>query len=108
MAKVILLFGAIFDVTITVAAVVLVYLLGPLGLSTGIERLARSVFNLNSFTLDPALVGLYVAAGGAMISALATIAMSLAALIYNLISDLVGGIAATATVEDSSGAQPRR
>ena len=50
------------------------------------------LFDLKSFTLHPDLVLEYAAAGGGVLTLVGTCLNVLAALVYNLLSDVVGGI----------------
>jgi len=59
---------------------------------TSVEKFIRSLFDLQQFTFRPSVVlESSVLAGGALVL-LGTGANVLAALIYNLISDVVGGV----------------
>jgi len=63
-----------------------------LGSIDSIEKSIKTLFDLKTFTLHPANVAKYTAAGGAVIAVAGTLFNVLAAFTYNLISDAVGGI----------------
>ena len=82
-----LLFGAV-----VVASVMLWYMADAFGSIQSIEKSVRTLFDLKTFTLHPSEVAEYTSMGGGALALLGTIANILAAIMYNLISDLVGGI----------------
>jgi hypothetical protein len=82
-----LLFGAV-----VVASVMLWYIANAVGAVQSIEKSIRTLFDLKQFTLHPSEVAAYTSAGGGVLALLGTLGNILAALMYNLISDLVGGI----------------
>jgi len=57
-----------------------------------VEKFVRSIFDLQKFTFRPSVVLQSSALGGLVLVFLATGANVLAALLYNLISDVVGGV----------------
>jgi hypothetical protein len=90
--KVSLAFYFMVLVAVVVAAVALWYIADAFGSVTSIEKSVRTLFDLSKFTLHPGQVFKYTALGGAVLAVCGTFANVLAALMYNLISDLVGGI----------------
>jgi hypothetical protein len=83
----VMVFGAV-----VVAAVALWYVANAVGAIQSIEKSIRTLFDLSKFTLHPSQVAEYTAAGGGLLAIVGTLGNILAALMYNLISDLVGGI----------------
>jgi hypothetical protein len=91
-AKISLAFYLLLLVAFVAASVLLWYLADAFGAVTSIEKSARTLFSLKSVKLHPAAVAEWTAAGGAVLCVAGTLLNILAALTYNLISDLVGGI----------------
>ena len=91
-AKVSLVFYLLVLVAVVVASVMLWYLADAFGSITSIEKSVKTLFDLSKFTLHPKSVAEYTAIGGGALALAGTIANILAALMYNLISDLVGGL----------------
>ena len=56
------------------------------------REVGQTLFDLKSFTIHPRSVAIYTSIGGGVLAVCGTFANILAALMYNLISDLVGGI----------------
>ncbi len=91
-AKVSIAFYFMLLVAIVVASVALWYVANAFGSIQSIEKSIRTLFDLSKFTIHPKQVAVYTALGGAILAVVGTLANILAALMYNLISDLVGGI----------------
>jgi hypothetical protein len=91
-AKVSLIFYLIILLAVVVASVMLWYVADAVGAVQSIQKSARTLFSLSKFTLHPSAVAEYTSAGGAVLAVAGTFGNILAALMYNLISDLVGGI----------------
>jgi hypothetical protein len=91
-AKVSLIFYLLVLVAVVAASVLLWYVADAFGSVDSIEKSIRTLFDLSKFTLHPSSVAVYTALGGAALAVCGTVANILAALTYNLISDLVGGI----------------
>jgi hypothetical protein len=91
-AKVSFVFYFLFLVAVVVASVMLWYVADALGAIHSIEKSVKTLFDLSKFTLHPSQVAAYTSAGGAVLAIVGTLGNILAALMYNLISDLVGGI----------------
>jgi hypothetical protein len=68
------------------------YIADAVGSINSIEKSVRTLFDLKTFTLHPGEIAKYTSAGGAALAIAGTLGNVLAALIYNLISDVVGGI----------------
>jgi hypothetical protein len=77
---------------VLIAGVVLWNVAAAAGAITSIEKFIKSLFDLNSFRLHSFVILEASAAGGIILVILATGINVLAALIYNLISDVVGGV----------------
>lgn len=90
--KVSLVFYFFLLVIMLVAGVVLWHLAQPFGVITSIEKSVRLLFDLKTFKLRPIPVLEYSAAGGAVLAIIGTLLNVVAAALYNLISDVVGGI----------------
>jgi hypothetical protein len=91
-AKVSIVFYLLILVAVVVASVMLWYVADAAGSLQSIEKSVRTLFSLSKFTLHPGSVALYTALGGAVLAVVGTLGNILAALMYNLISDLIGGI----------------
>lgn len=90
--KVSVMFYLLFLAVIVVAAMLLWVVADQTGVVTSIDKSVRSLFSLKSFVLHASAVAEYTAAAGALLGLAGTLANILAALIYNLIADVVGGI----------------
>ncbi|MGH9127107.1 MAG: DUF3566 domain-containing protein [Acidimicrobiales bacterium] len=75
-----------------VAGVVLWNIGGYFNVITSIEKFIRSLFDLKSFTFNSSVMLEGTVGGGLMLVFLGTVGNVLAALIYNLIADVVGGV----------------
>jgi Transmembrane domain of unknown function (DUF3566) len=91
-AKVSIVFYLLVLVVVVVASLMLWYVADAFGALSGIERSIRTLFDLKKFTVHPAMVAGYTCLGGTVLAAAGTLANVLAAVMYNLISDVVGGI----------------
>lgn len=91
-AKISLLFYLVVLVIFVVADVVLWYAADAFGTLPSIEKSVRTLFSLKSFQLHVGAVAGYTAAAGLLISFFGTLANIILALVYNLISDVVGGL----------------
>jgi len=91
-AKVSLMFYLMILVAVVVASVMLWYFADAVGAIQSIEKSVRTLFDLSKFTLHPGAVATYTSIAGAILAVAGTIANVLIALMYNLISDVVGGI----------------
>jgi hypothetical protein len=75
-----------------IAGVVLWNIASAFNVIHSVEKFIRSIFDLQKFTFRPMVVLQSSALGGGVLVLLATGANVLAALLYNLISDVVGGV----------------
>jgi hypothetical protein len=91
-AKVSFVFYVLFFGAVVLASVMLWYIANAVGAIQSIEKSVRTLFDLSKFTLHPSEVAVYTSAGGGVLAIVGTLGNILAALMYNLISDLVGGI----------------
>lgn len=91
-AKVSLAFYIMVLIAVVVASVMLWYVADAFGSIQSIEKSVRTLFDLSEFTIHPRSVAIYTSIGGGVLAVCGTFANILAALMYNLISDLIGGI----------------
>jgi hypothetical protein len=75
-----------------VAGIVLWNIADAFNVIASVEKFVRSIFDLQKFTFQPSAVLQSALLGGGVLVLLATGANVLAALLYNLISDVVGGV----------------
>ena len=90
--RVSLVFYFLVAVVVVVASVLLWYAADAFGSITSIEKSIRTLFDLKTFTLHPETVAIYTSAAGLVLALAGTLANVLAALTYNLICDVVGGV----------------
>lgn len=90
--KVSLAFYFMVLVAVVVASIMLWYVANAFGSIQTIEKSVKTLFDLSKFTIHPSEVVRYTAIGGGVLAICGTFANVLAAFMYNLISDLVGGI----------------
>jgi hypothetical protein len=69
------------------------------GVVNSLDKLVRSLFALSSFKLHPLAALAWGTAVGAALCFLGVLVNVVAALLYNLISDVVGGVRVTLTAE---------
>jgi hypothetical protein len=86
------IFYLLFFGAVVVASVMLWYVANAVGAIQSIEKSVKTLFDLKEFTLHPSQVAAWTSAGGGVLAIVGTLGNILAALMYNLISDLVGGI----------------
>lgn len=79
-------------VVLIAAGVVLWNVAAAFGVITSLDKLVRSLFALKSFRLHPMSALIWGSAVGALLCLLGVLVNVIAAVFYNLISDLVGGI----------------
>ncbi len=91
-ARVSLVFYFLVAIAVVVASVLLWYAANAYGSLTSIEKSVRTLFDLKTFTLHADRVAEYTAAGGLVLAMVGTLVNILAALTYNLICDIVGGV----------------
>ena len=86
------MFYFLVAIAVVVASVFLWYAANAYGSLTSIEKSVRTLFDLKTFTLHADRVAEYTAAGGLVLAMVGTLVNILAALTYNLICDIVGGV----------------
>jgi hypothetical protein len=72
------------------------------GLINSVDKLVRSLFALSSFKLHPLAALAWGTAVGAALCFIGVLVNVVAALLYNLISDVVGGVRITLTADKGS------
>lgn len=110
-AKVSIVFYLILLVVFVVASILLWLVADAFGAVDSIQRSIRSLFDVKSYVLHPVTIALYTSAFGAVVAVAGTIANVLAAVIYNLISEVVGGIRIGVAAAEDAGipaVAPRR
>ncbi|MGI8850046.1 MAG: DUF3566 domain-containing protein [Acidimicrobiales bacterium] len=90
--KVSAIFYLIAVAVLVVASLLLWTLADVFGIIHSIERSVRTLFDLATFKLRPVAVIGYTAVGGTVLALVGTGFNVLAALTYNLISDVIGGV----------------
>ena len=91
-AKVSIVFYLILLVIFVIASVFLWLVADAFGAVDSIQRSVKSLFDLKSYVLHPGTIALYTSAAGAVLAVAGTVANVLAAVIYNLISEVIGGV----------------
>jgi transmembrane protein DUF3566 len=104
--RVSLIFYLLVLVVIVVASVLLWYAADDFGSLASLEKSIRTLFDLKTFTLHPGTVAAYVSVAGIVLTVAGTLANVLAAVTYNLICDVVGGV--RIEVESPSGPDSQR
>lgn len=90
--KMSLLFYLCVLLVMLIAGIVLWNIADAFNIIHSVEKFIRSIFDLAKFTFHPAVVLQSAALGGLILVVMATGANVLIALLYNLISDVVGGV----------------
>lgn len=106
--KVALLFNLCLFIVLIVSGTVLWRLCRAIGLLGGIEGFIEEAFALRSFAFDGGQVFQVATFGGLALAVGCTIVACLAALLFNLISDLVGGVRLTVVEEETARPRPPR
>lgn len=106
--KVALLVHLCAFVVTTLAGVMLWSVAVDVGVVADVEDFVRSAFALQSFAFDGERIFRVAVSGGLGLVALATIVSALLAVVFNLISDLVGGIRLTVVEEETVRPVPIR
>ena len=91
-AKVSIVFYLILLVIFVIASIFLWLVADAFGAVDSIQRSVRSLFDVKTYVLHPGTIALYTSAAGAVLAVAGTIANVLAAVIYNLISEVIGGV----------------
>lgn len=90
--KVSLVFYLVILAVVVLASILLWYAADAFGALPPLERSVRTLFDLKTFVLHPAAVAEYTCLGGAVLCVAGVVANAIAAIIYNLIADVVGGV----------------
>ena len=90
--KVSFVFYLLALIVLLVAGVILWNVATSLGFLTSIEKSVRTLFSLKTFTFHAGATLAYAGAIGGVLCLVGVIVNTIAAVTYNLISDLVGGI----------------
>jgi hypothetical protein len=106
--KVTLLLNLCAFVVITLAGVMLWSVAMNLGVISDVEDFIRSAFALQSFAFDGDLIFRMAVLVGLALVVVGILLAVLAAVVFNLVSDLVGGIRLTVVEEESIRAAPPR
>lgn len=91
-ARVSIVFYLIVLIVIVVAAVLLWIAADVFGTLPSLDKSVRTLFSLKKFHLHVGAVALFMAAAGVVIAVIGTLGNILLALVYNLITDVVGGV----------------
>ena len=105
--KVSVVFYACVFVVLLVAGVVLWLVASAAGVVGNVETFIGDLFALDEFRFEPLQILQASFLGGVILVLLGTGANVLAALLFNLIADLVGGIEVTVVDDDPASAGPR-
>lgn len=97
--KVSFVFYLLALVVLVVAGIIVWNVAVAFGFITTIEKSVRTLFSLKSFTLHPGPTLAYLTAIGGVLSIVGVIVNVLAAVTYNLISDVVGGLQVVVVTE---------
>ncbi len=90
--KVSALFYFLVVFALVVAGVILWNIASAFGVIVSIQKSVRTLFDLKTYVLHPGPVLLYGAGGGIVVAIAGILVNTLAALFYNLISDVIGGV----------------
>ncbi|HYA44103.1 MAG TPA: DUF3566 domain-containing protein [Acidimicrobiales bacterium] len=104
--KVSLAFYACVLIVLLIAGAILWNVAAAFGVLDNFDKLVRSLFALTSFKLHPLTALAWGAVIGSVLCLLGTVLNVLAAVLYNLLSDVVGGIQVF-VVDDRAGPAPR-
>jgi len=99
-AKVSMMFYLCALLVIVIAGIILWNLASAFGIIHSIDRSIRSLFAYQSFTLHAGAVLEYTVAAGFLLAIVGTIINTLAATVYNLISDVIGGVQVVVVADD--------
>jgi hypothetical protein len=91
-----------------VAALILWNAVDSTGLIDRIEAVVTQIFGLESFAFDPGEIFRVYALGSLVMAILATVFNVMAAVLFNLISELVGGLRLMLVEEESTRFRPAR
>jgi hypothetical protein len=99
-AKVSMIFYLCALLVIVIAGIVVWNIASAFGVLHSIDKSVRTLFSYQSFTLHAGTALEYTVAAGFVIAIIGTIINTLAALVYNLISDVVGGVQVVVVADD--------
>ena len=91
-AKVSAIFYAIVLVVMVVASIFVWVVADSVGAVHSIDHSVQSLFGVKKYVLHPATIALYTAGAGAVVAVTGTLVNVLAAGVYNVIADVVGGV----------------
>jgi hypothetical protein len=98
--KLSLLFYLSLLVTFLVAGVILWQVAAAAGFTDNLAKLIRSLFDLTSYKFHGKVIFRNVAIGGGVLAVFGSFLNALMCVLYNLISDVVGGISVVLVGED--------
>jgi hypothetical protein len=104
--KVSLIFYVLVLAVMLITGVALWNIASDLGTIASLDKLVRSLFALTSFQLNPLAALAWGAAIGSGLCLLGVLMNVVAALLYNLISDVVGGVKITLAVDRDVDERP--
>lgn len=90
--RVSLLFYLIVAIVVVAAAVLLWYAAQAFGTLPAMQKSIRTLFGLKSFVIHAKTVTIYMSLAGLVLAFAGAVANVLAAIMYNLIADVVGGV----------------
>jgi hypothetical protein len=97
--KVSFLFYVLALIILVVAGVILWNVAEAFGTIASIQKSAKSLFDLSHFVIKPIPLLEYTTGGGAILCVLGTVLNTVVALLYNLISDVIGGVQVVVVTE---------
>jgi hypothetical protein len=97
--KVSIAFYVMGMLTLVIAGVILWNVAQALGFISDIDKSIRTLFSLKTFHLHAGTVLVYAAAIGAVLCVFGALLNTLVAAIYNLLSDVVGGVQVVVVTE---------
>jgi hypothetical protein len=98
--KVSLVFYLCVFVVVLISGVVLWNVAQAFNFTHDIEKSIKTLFGYNTFTLHPGPMFEYTVLGGIVLTVVGTLVNVLAALVYNLIADVVGGVQVIVVTEE--------
>jgi hypothetical protein len=97
--KVSFVFYVLALIILVVAGIILWNVAEAFGTITSIQKSAKSLFDLSHFVIKPIPLLEYTTGGGAILCILGTVVNTVVALLYNLISDVIGGVQVVVVTE---------
>ena len=86
------MFYGIVLVVMVVASVLLWFIADAAGAVHSIDHSVQSLFGAKSYSLHPATIAMYACAAGVVVAVAGTAFNVLAAAVYNLVAEVVGGV----------------